>query len=65
VSERAPAEPFLLKPHERRLILRLRQLERNQVGRVTVDLEAWRIVEKTDVRPEELRDRPPPAKGSQ
>ncbi len=52
--------PLALAPHEARLILRLRQLNRLHVSRVIVDLANWHILEKVDARPEDLRDRPEP-----
>jgi len=48
-----------LSRREARLILRLRQLERQQVARVLLDVRAWRILEKIDDRQEHLDDVPP------
>jgi hypothetical protein len=50
---------FTCSPRERRLILRLRQLDRQRVDRVTLQLSGgWRIVEKIDDAPELLEDLP-------
>lgn len=51
------AQNFTVSRRERRLVLRLRQLEGQDVDQVVLRLRGgWRIVEKTDTREERLED---------